>query len=118
MTQLGNSCSSRKRDWPLCSVAYFVGLALFVYHPVGCLTAETEGGKERTVTEAAWQKYRSNYQSRISEWPPQAKKVDTAIRYPKGKKQLPLESFRADPESTKHSPEQYAQKNGSGCALG
>lgn len=67
MTRLDSSCSSRMRDSSLCSAAGFVGLVLSVYHLAGCLTAEMEGEKERNVTEAAWQEYPSNCQSKISE---------------------------------------------------
>jgi len=74
MTQLDSSCSSRKRDWPLCSAVGFVGLVPPVYHLAGYLTAEKEGEKVRTVTEPAWQKGPSNRQSRVSEWQGRVKK--------------------------------------------
>jgi len=77
MTQLDNSCSSRMRGWPLGSAAGFAGLVPLAHHLVGCLTGETEGEKERTVTEAAWQKYPSNCQSKISEQQPRTNNVWT-----------------------------------------
>ena len=57
MTRLDNSCSSRMRGWPLCSVVDFAELVLSAWHLVGFLTAEMEGEKERNVNEAAWQIY-------------------------------------------------------------
>jgi len=87
MTRLGNSCSSRKRGWRLCSVVGFAGLAPSVWHLAGCLTAETEGEKEKTVTEAAWQVYPSNCQSKISEPQPP---TEVSRRYFKGKKKYTL----------------------------
>ena len=59
MTQLDSSCSSRKRGWPLYWAAGFAGLVGSAQHLAGCRTAETEGGKERSATEAAWQIYPS-----------------------------------------------------------
>jgi len=116
MIQLGNSCSSRKKDWPLCSVAGFAGLVPFAYHLVGCLTPETEGEKERTVTEAAWQKYPSNCQLKISERQPRAKKIETVSQ--RQKNSFPLRVSELIPSQADAAQGNANRRMDQGCRRG